>query len=111
MCHLLLSIPCAEPYLPPTRLGNMNRLAPVATNLRETRLVMFTVEDINACRPLCTPNSSTVTQGPSGHQAETESGKPSNHPYGHKHVEKYKHIPVFGLESFTGRTGQWPYQT
>ena len=88
MCYVLLSIKCAEPHLPLTPLGNMNRLAPVATNQRETRLVTFTVESFNACRPLCPTNSSTVTQGPSGRQAETESGQPSKHPYGHWHVEK-----------------------
>ena len=95
MCYVLLSIKCAEPRLTLTPLGNMNRLAPVATNQRETRLVTFTVESFNACRPLCPTNSSTVTQGPSGRQAETESGQPSKHPYGHWHVEKKQACPCF----------------
>ena len=61
MCHLLPSIKCAEPNVPPTLLGNMNRHAPVATNFRETRLVAFTVEDFETRPPLCTPKS---TEGP-----------------------------------------------
>ena len=67
----------------------MSRRAPVAVNLRETRLATFTVDDFEACPPQRTPNSNTVTpQGPSGLQAETGSGQPSNHPYGQWHVVK-----------------------
>ena len=90
---MLQSIKCAETDLPPTPTGNLNHRASVATNLIETRLGAFAGENFEACKPLCTPNSSTVTpQGPGGLQAETGSGQPSKHPYGHGHVEKEKSV-------------------